>query len=129
MSKISGLDQLLSGSGELISVNETIWESGTILLGAAMSPVEFEDCRLVAVIIGIHTSDIGLRLGMDSKTATDSYTNIVTRNGDFVIKSASSEEVIYGSNLLTVYEQHAVFDKGYDFPSFHASPLMRGKAG
>ncbi|MDU4974943.1 MAG: ATP-binding protein, partial [Hungatella hathewayi] len=128
MSKISGLDQLLSGSGELISVNETIWESGTILLGAAMSPVEFEDCRLVAVIIGIHTSDIGSRLGMDSKTATDSYTNIVTRNGDFVIKSASSEEVIYGSNLLTVYEQHAVFDKGYDFPSFHAA-IDAGESG
>lgn len=119
MSKISGLDQLLDGSGNLISVNETIWESGTILLGTTMTPLQFEDSQLVAVIIGIHTSDIGKRLGMDSKTETNSYTNIVTKNGDFVIKSAFSEDAIYGSNLLSVYKQQASFDEGYDFQSFH----------
>ena len=121
MSKISGLDALLTGAGDLVSVNETIWESGTILLGTAMSPVAFQDGQLVAVIVGIHTSDIGLRLGMDSETETNSYTNIVTQDGDFVIQSTFSEDVIRGSNLFTVYEQQATFDKGYDFQSFRAA--------
>ena len=128
MSKISGLDKLLSGSEELISVNETIWESGTILLGTAMAPVQFQGSRLVAVIVGIHTSDIGLKLGLDSMKETNSYTNIVTRNGDFVIKSVFSEEVLHGTNLFTIYEQQASFDKGYDFQSFRAA-IDAGESG
>lgn len=128
MSKISGLDKLLSGSGELISVNETIWESGTILLGTSIAPMRFQDSQLVAVIVGLHTSDIGERLGMDSKTETNSYTNIVTRNGDFVIKSVFSEDVIHGANLLTVYEHQAKFDQGYDFQSFRAA-IDGGESG
>ncbi|MBU9743018.1 response regulator [Lachnospiraceae bacterium ASD3451] len=122
MSKISGLDTLLTGSGELVSVNENIWESGTILLGTTMDPVQFQDGQLVAVIVGIHTSNIGSRLGMDSQTETNSYTNIVTKNGDFVIKSTFSEDdIVHGSNLFTIYEQQATFDKGYDFQSFRAA--------
>ena len=128
MSKISGLDKLLSGSEELISVNETIWESGTILLGTAMASVQFQGSRLVAVIVGIHTSDIGLKLGLDSMKETNSYTNIVTRNGDFVIKSVFSEEVLHGTNLFTIYEQQASFDKGYDFQSFRAA-IDAGESG
>lgn len=121
MSKISGLDKLLSGSEDPISANETIWESGTILLGTTMAPVQFQDNRLVAIIIGLHTSDIGSKLGMDSKTGTNSYTNIVTKNGDFVIRSSFSEDVIQGTNLFTIYEQQARFDEGYDFQSFRAA--------
>lgn len=128
MSKISGLDKLLTGSGELVSVNETIWESNTILLGTTMEPLRFQDSRLVAIIVGLHTSDIGSRLGMDSQTETNSYTNIVSKDGDFVIKSAFSEDVIHGSNLFTVYEQQAHFDKGYDFRTFHAA-IEAGESG
>ena len=128
MSKISGLDRLLTGSGELVSVNETIWESNTILLGTTMEPLQFGDSRLVAVIVGLHTSDIGARLGMDSQTETNSYTNIVGKNGDFVIKSVFAEEVLHGSNLFTVYEQQAEFDDGYDFQSFSAA-IDAGESG
>ncbi len=128
MSKISGLDKLLTGSGELISVNETIWENGTILLGTSMTPVRFKDERLAAVVIGIHTSDIGLKLGLDSEKETNSYTNIVTRNGDFVIKSTFSQEILYGSNLFTIFGQQAVFDDGYDLASFRAA-IAAGERG
>lgn len=128
MSKISGLDTLLTGTGKIVSVNETIWESGTILLGATITPVQFQEGELVAVIVGIHTSDIGTRLGMDSKTETNSYTNIVTQNGDFVIKSPFSEDAIRGSNLFTVYEQQASFDKGYGFDAFRAA-IEAGESG
>lgn len=128
MSKISGLDKLLLDSEDLISVNETIWESGTILLGTSMNPVQFQDSQLVAIIVGIHASDIGAKLGLDSKKETNSYTNIVTQNGDFVIKSAFSQEVLNGSNLFTIYEQKAKFDEGYDYSSFRAA-IEAGESG
>lgn len=128
LSKISNLDKLLDGSEKLISVNENIWESDTILLGTAMTPVSFQNSQLVAVIVGIHTSDIGLKLGLDSEKGTNSYTNIVTRNGDFVIKSGYAEELLQGSNLFTIYEQQASFDPGYDYPSFRTA-LDAGESG
>ena len=127
-SKVSNLDKLMDGSAKLISVNESIWESDTILLGTAMAPVPFQDSRLIAVVVGIHTSDIGLKLGLDSEKGTNSYTNIVTRNGDFVIKSGFSEETLQGTNLFTIYEQKASFDKGYDYQSFRAA-LAAGESG
>lgn len=58
MSKISGLDKL-GRFAELISVNESIWESDTILLGTPISPLPFKDGQLVAFIIGIPTPDMG----------------------------------------------------------------------
>jgi len=128
MSKISNLDQLLTDSGKLISVNETIWESDMILLGTSMTPVAFKDGRLVAVIIGIPTSDIGAKLGLDSEKTTNSHTNIVTRSGDFVIKSAFSKDVLFGSNLFTIYEQQARFDEGYGLAAFRAA-VDEGECG
>ena len=128
LSKISNLDKLLDGSEKLISVNESIWESNTILLGTAMTPVSFQEGRLIAVIVGIHTSDIGVKLGLDSEKDTNSYTNIVTRNGDFVMKSGFSEEILQGTNLFTIYEQQAGFDEGYDYESFRAA-IAAGKSG
>lgn len=121
MSKISDLDKLLTGEEALISVNETIWESDTILLGTPVTPVQFEDEQLIAVIIGIHTTDIGTKLALDSEKETNSHTNIVTRDGDFVVKSAFSEEDMSGSNLFTIYENGATFDEGYDLESLRSA--------
>jgi len=128
MSKISVLDKLLSGTEELVSVNETIWESNMILLGVPIPPVSFQGEKLTAVIIGIPTAEIGAKLGMESEKETNSYTNIVTRDGDFVIKSTFSNDGLYGSNLFSIYEKQAVFDKGYDMESFHAD-IQAGKCG
>ena len=128
MSKISGLDKLLAGSQELISVNESIWESDTILLGTPISPLPFKDGQLVAFIIGIPTPDMGAKLGLDSEKETNSSTNIITRNGDFVIKSAFSEDVLYGSNLFTIYGQQAVFDEGYDLEGIRTA-VSTGESG
>ena len=128
ISKISGLDKLLTCSENLISINETIWESGTILLGTTMKPVPFQGGQLVAVICGIDTASIGSRLGLDSEQETESHTNVVTQNGDFVIKSSFSAETLSGSNLFSIYEQEAHFDEGYDFPSFRAA-IAAGRSG
>ena len=114
--------------GTIIIQTSTIWESGTILLGTSMPPVQFKDSSLVAVIVGIHTSDIGLKLGLDSETDTNSYTNIVTLDGDFVIKSTFAEDALQGTNLFTIYEQQASFDEGYDYQSFRAA-IGAGESG
>lgn len=128
ISKISALDQLINGSKRLVSVNENIWESNTLLLGTSINPMQFGDEKLVAVITGIHTANIGAKLGMDSEKETDSYTDIITREGDFVLKSAFSRTGSYGTNLFTIYEQEAVFDKGFDMESFHAA-VDAGESG
>ncbi len=120
MSKISDLDKLLSGSEQVISVNETIWGSDTILLGTSIASVQFGDEELTAIVIGIETSAIGERLGLDSNEETSSHSSIVTRTGDFVIKSAYSQVALSGSNLFTIYEQQAVFDEGYGLASLRA---------
>ncbi|WP_346908680.1 hypothetical protein [Faecalicatena orotica] len=39
ISKISALDQLINGSKRLVSVNENIWESNTLLLGTSINPM------------------------------------------------------------------------------------------
>lgn len=128
ISKISDLDKLLTGSENLVSINETLWESGTILLGTAMTPIDFRDSRLVAVVCGIDATGIGTRLGLDSEQETNSHTNVVTRNGDFVIKSTFSKDALNGSNLFTIYEQEASFDEGYSLQSFR-SAIAGGENG
>lgn len=128
ISKISALDKLISGSEALVSVNENIWESNTLLLGTSITPIQFGEEKLVAVIAGIHTADIGAKLGLDSEKETNSYTDIITRNGDFVLKSTFSQAGSYGTNLFTIYEQKAAFDEGYDLESFYTA-VNAGESG
>ena len=128
VSKLSNLDKLLAGSEQVISINETIWGSDTILLGTSISPVPFGDEQLAAVIVGLETSAIGEKLGLDSRVQTNSHSNIVTSEGDFVVKSTYSEAILSGSNLFTIYEQKAVFDKGYDLASLRAA-ISAGESG
>lgn len=128
ISKISALDKLISGSEALVSVNENIWESNTLLLGTSITPIQFGEEKLVAVIAGIHTADIGAKLGLDSEKETNSYTDIITRNGDFVLKSTFSRAGSYGTNLFTIYEQKAAFDEGYDLESFYTA-VYAGESG
>lgn len=127
VSKISNLNRLLAGS-EVISVNEAIWDSGTILLGTSITPAPFGDEQLTAVIVGLEISEIGEKLGLDSHYETNSHSNIVTREGDFVVKSSFSESMMTGFNLFSIFEEKAVFDRGYDLESFR-SAIRNGESG
>lgn len=127
ISKITDLDELLEGSREVISVDETIWDSDVILLGTSIIPKTFGEDKLIAVIIGIGTSDIGEKLAL-SQDGTDSYANVVTREGNFVIKGDDVNPALGGSNLYSILERQAVFDGGYDLMTFQ-NHIEQGESG
>lgn len=127
ISKITALDELLDGTKELISVDETIWDSDVILLGTSITPRTFGEDKLIAVIIGIDTSTIGEKLAL-SQDGTDSYANVVTREGNFVIKGDDVNPALGGSNLYSIFERKAVFDEGYDLSTFQRN-IVQGESG
>lgn len=127
ISKLSGLDQLFTGTERLVSYNETIWDSNIILLGTSMDPRSLGDEKLVAVMAGIDTEVVGEKLAL-SKEGMDAYANVITRNGDFVIKSKYSNDLIKGSNLFTVMSREADFDEGYDLKTLQMQ-VISGEEG
>ena len=126
ISKITELDRLLSGTDYLISSDETIWGSDMILLGTSITPRQFGNENLVAAIIGIGAPSIGEKLGI-SREGMDSYSNIIMRDGDFVIKSRDAGDTMNGSNLFTILERNAVFDEGYSLEGLRGNVLQGGE--
>lgn len=126
ISKIAELDDLLQGTDHLISSNESIWGSDMILLGTSIDPRPFGNENLVAAIIGIDAASIGDKLGI-SREGMDSYSNIIMRDGDFVIKS-SEDKVMSGSNLYTILEKNTFFDEGYSLKELRGD-VSRGEEG
>lgn len=127
ISKISALDELLDGTTELISVDETIWNSDVILLGASMTPRAFDGEQLVAIIVGLDTAVIGEKMAL-SQPGTSSYSNVITQEGNFVIRSEDINPVLSGSNLFSIFDRQAAFDPGYDLKTLQAD-IARGVSG
>lgn len=126
-SKIMALDRLLKGTGQLISINETIWGSDVLLLGTSITPKQLGKEQLVAVVVGIETSSIGERLALN-KSGTNSNSDIISAYGDFVVKSPDVGGQITGANLFTALERQAVFDQGYDIETMK-NDIVSGKSG
>lgn len=113
ISKISALEDLLDGTAELISVDETIWNSDVILLGVPITPRAFDGEKLMAIIVGVDTAVIGEKMAL-SQPGTNSYSYVITREGNFVIKSEDRNPVLTGSNLFSIFKHQAEFDREYD---------------
>lgn len=127
ISKITDLDTLLTGTEQLISIDETIWDNDVILLGTSITPKTFGEEQLIAVIIGVDTSAIGKKLAL-SQDGTDSYANVITREGNFVIKGDNINPELSGSNIYTIFQRKAEFDKGYSLSSLQNS-IKRNRSG
>lgn len=127
ISKITALDELLEGKEEFISVDESIWDSDVILLGTSIQPKDFGKEQLIAVIIGIDASSIGEKLAL-SQEGTNSYANVITKEGNFVIKGDNINPALTGSNLYSIFEKKAVFDKGYDLAELQRG-IVQGESG
>ncbi len=125
-SKITDLSRLLSGEKRLISINETIWSSDIILLGTAIEPRTFGDEQLVAIIAGIDTAAVAQKLALDKKEGTEAYSNIVDRNGDYVVKSTGS--LLGGSNLYSFLQYEASIDEDYSLGGL-LSLVSSGQSG
>lgn len=106
------LDLLLAGDADLITVDETIWGDRMLLLGTSIEPLQFGTEKLVAVIVGIGESEIGEQLAL-SRQGTNSYVNIITADGDFIIKNARPDSSEEGDNLFRSFEENARFGRGY----------------
>lgn len=127
ISKISALDELLAGNAQLISVDETIWNSDVILLGASIAPRAFDAEQLVAIIVGVDTAAIGEKMALN-QSGTNSYFNVITREGNFVIKSEDINPVLAGSNLFSIFERKAEFDQGCDLETLQQD-IRQGENG
>lgn len=93
---------MLSGEKRVISFNEGIWDTNMLLLGIPVEKMELGGERLVAIVAGIDTSVINQKLAL-GKEGTDSYSNIIFRNGSFVIASTYSEAAKYGANFFQLW--------------------------
>lgn len=127
ISKIKDLDLLLSGEKRVISFNEGIWDTNMLLLGIPVEKMELGGERLVAIVAGIDTSVINQKLAL-GKEGTDSYSNIIFRNGSFVIASTYSEAAKYGANFFSTLEKQAEFDDEYSLEEMREK-ITGGKSG
>ena len=127
ISKIKELDRLLSGTGRLISVNETIWGEDMLMLGMSITPKAFGNEQLAAIVVGIDTAQIGEKLILN-KSGTDSHSSIVTDEGDFIIESDLPEMAGQGSNLFSILNRKAAFDQGYDLDTI-LQDIGQGRSG
>ena len=127
ISKIKDLDVLLSGEERVISFNEGIWDTNMLLLGIPIEEMELGGEHLVAIVAGIDTSVIDSKLAL-SREGTDSYSNIIFRNGSFVIASTYSEAAKYGSNFFSTLEKQAEFDDEYSLEEMKEK-ITKGKSG
>lgn len=87
ISKINSLDTLLSGKGRLISSNETILGDDMILLGTPVSDIKFRGKQITAVLVGMDTHILSEKLVLH-KDNTNSYADVISKKGAFVMRSA-----------------------------------------
>ena len=127
ISKIRALNELLNGSKEIISIDETIWDDDVILLGTSIVPKAYKNEQLVAVIVGINTMKISEKVALNQK-GTNSYTNVINREGNFIIRGEDVNPFLSGSNLFSIFKQQAVFDAGYELTSLQ-SQIENGQSG
>lgn len=80
----------------MISFNEYIWDTDMLFLGIPIEAKTFGKEKLVAVVVGIETSTIDEKLVL-GKEGTDSYSSILTCNGNFVVASTCSEAARYAA--------------------------------
>lgn len=127
ISRIAELNQLLSGTEQLISVNETIWNNDMLLLGVSIDSRKFLEDNLIAIAVGIDTALIDHKLGL-SKEETASYSYIITPDGSFIITSKYKDTPQYGSNLFSTLAQRATFDRSYSLELLQEE-IACGKSG
>ncbi len=126
-SKLSFLAQLLDGEDELISYNETFLESNMIVLGAQITPIYFDDTKIIAILAGFTADSIGRHLSLRSE---DGQTNasIVTKDGSFIVYNTFFSDLPKGSNVISKFKEFAAFDEGFSAEKLE-SDFASGKSG
>ncbi|WP_195268012.1 response regulator [Eubacterium sp. 1001713B170207_170306_E7] len=112
ISKINALDTLLRGEGRIISSNETILGDDMILLGTPIDDVSFQGRTIVAALVGMDTETLSEKI-MVHQEGANAYSSVISRQGAFIMRSASATAQSAGVNLFSTLEVGAEFDPGY----------------
>lgn len=126
-SKINSLNTLLNGEGNLISANETILGDDMILLGSPVSGIKYQGRALVAVLVGMDTQVLAEKVNLH-KENTNSYAEVITSQGAFVMRSLDGAKSRQGVNYFGILESRAVMDEGYSLEDMR-SQIAAGEEG
>ena len=111
-SKISFLAELLRGEKNLVSYNETILGNDMILIGEPITPVDYGDKKLVAVLAGLDVNAINNQLSLKKEDAK-TYTSIIDKSGRFIINNSYDTDPSRGTNFISKMQKYAEFMQGY----------------
>ncbi len=111
-SRLSFLADLLLGEGDRISYSEALLNENMIMMGVAISPVEFGDKTFVAMLAGLTGESFSSRMALQNPEA-QTYASIVTQKGTFVIHNTFNDDLPAGTNILSELDSYASFNEGY----------------
>lgn len=115
ISRISGLNELLGGSGKVLSFNETIWDENVLLLGLSIEPMHAESGTFSAIIAGVDGSSIVQKLTLENENS-EIHATILDKNGATLIRYNTTSGWHINQNLFSALTD-ATFDKGYSMDS------------
>lgn len=114
-------DQLLDtiARGEnVISFDVDVAGENSIFLGVPVKPRTLGDVELTSVFAGLDTDFVNDNI-FSHTDGTVSAFSVVTRSGDFVIRSAYRQNA--GPNILDFLETQAIFDESFNMSSMRAN--------
>jgi two-component system sensor histidine kinase/response regulator len=126
-SKISFLGRLLQGGESQISYNETILGEDMILIGSPITPVNYGDKRMVAVLAGLDIDAINGQLSLKREDAK-TYSSIIEASGRYIINNSLNTNISQSSNFFSKLQKYATFSKGYSLEGIRAD-LEKGVPG
>ncbi|WP_172623441.1 ATP-binding protein [Arabiibacter massiliensis] len=112
VSKIDSLAAMLEATEPMVAVNETLLEGDLVLIALPIDHRDFEGTQLVVALAGLPLDTVSTQLSL-SKDSSQTYSSVVASDGDYVIHTRVSEQLPNGTNLFSLLERNAVFEKGY----------------
>lgn len=125
-SKISFLGKLLQGQSGQLSYNETILGENMILIGDCITPADYGEHRIVAVIAGLDVDIINNQLSLKREDAK-TYSSMVERSGRFIINNSYENELSKSTNILSKMQKYAQFESAGDLDTIKAD-LSAGRS-
>ena len=118
------LDRIDNGEN-VLSFDVEVAGENSIFLGVPVKSHMLGDVELTAVFAGLDTEFINENIFSHTDGEVSAF-SVVTRTGDFVIRSKYREDA--GPNILDMLENKATFDKDYDF-SVMREDFANGRSG
>ncbi len=126
-SSISFLGALFEGEENQISYSEALLGSNMILMGTTITPRDFGDRKLIAVIAGFSSEEFGEQLALQ-RDEDQTYSSLINMNGSYIIQNSYNKDVPKSANFFTKMEKYAVMDEEYSLDAMKED-MREGRAG